>query len=51
MFSKMKHHLRRRRAVLEEDVQHFGRQEFYSNILKSPLLDRHVIHVPKLVLT
>jgi len=50
-FSKMKHHLRGRRAVLEGDVHSLGRQEFYSNVLKSPLLDRHVMHVLKLVLT
>jgi len=47
----MKHHFCGRRAVLEGDVQPLGRQEFYSNVLKSPLLDRHVIHVSKLVLT
>ena len=40
-----------RRAVLEGDVQLFGRQEFYSVVLISPLFDRHVIHVSKLVLT
>jgi len=51
IFPKMKHHFCGRRAVLEGDVQPLGRQEFYSNILKSALLDRHVINVSKLVLT
>jgi len=36
----MKHHLRGRRAVLEGDVQLFGRQEFISNVPKSMLLDK-----------
>ena len=47
----MKHHFCGRRAVLEGDVQTLGRQEFYSDILKSALLDRHKVHVLKLVLT
>jgi len=40
----MKHHFRERRAVLEGYVQPLGRQKFYSNVLKSALLDRHLIH-------
>jgi len=47
----MKHIRRGRRAVLEGDVQAFGRQEFYSDILKSALFDKHVIHGLKFVLT
>ena len=31
----MKHHFCARSAVLKGDVQHLGRLEFYSNILKS----------------
>jgi len=46
----MKHHPRERRTVLERDVQPLGRQEFYSNFLKSALIDRHVLHFLKLVL-
>ena len=44
IFAKMKHHFRR------HSVQTLGRQEVYSNFLKSALLHRHVLHVPKLVL-
>jgi len=51
IFPKMKHHFSVRRAVLEGDVQTLCRQEFYSDVLKSALLDRHVIHLSKLVLT
>jgi len=46
----MKYHFCGCRAVLEEDMQPFGRQELDSNVLKSPLLERHIIHVTKLVL-
>ena len=45
------HHFCVRRAVLEGDVQTLCHQEFYSDFLKSSLLDRHVIHLSKLVLT
>jgi len=51
IFPKMKNHFCGRRAVLEGDVQTLCRQEFYSDVLKSALVDRHVIHVSKLVLT
>ena len=37
-------------AVRKGDVQTFGRQELDSDVLKSVLLHRHVLHVPKLVL-
>jgi len=47
----MKEHFCGRRAVLEGDVHPLVHQEFYSIVLKSPLLDRHVIRVSKLVLT
>jgi len=50
ILAKMKHHFRRHSAVLEGDVQTLGRQELDSNVLKSALLHRHVLHVPKLVL-
>jgi len=46
----MKHNICGRRAPLEGDVQHLGRQELDSNILKSRLLDRHITRVSKLVL-
>jgi len=48
---KIKHHLCRRRDVLEGNVQPLGRQELESKVPKPPLLDRHIIHVSKLVLT
>ena len=51
ILAKMKHHFRRHSAVPKGDVQTFGRQELDSNVLKSALLDRHVLHVLKLVLT
>jgi len=47
----MKHYFRGHGAVREGDVQTFGRQEFDPNIVESALLHRHVLHVPKLVLT
>jgi len=40
-----------RRAVLEGNVQNLGRQEIYSDVLKSALLFRYVIHALKFVLT
>jgi len=46
----MKHHFRRHSAVLEGEVQNFGRQELDLNVLKSALLHSHVLHGPKLVL-
>ena len=51
ILTKMKHHFCVRCAVLEGDVQPLGRQELDSNVLKSPLLDRHIIHVSNIVLT
>jgi len=50
IFPKMKHHLRGRCAVLEGDLQPLGHHELDSNVLKTPLLYRHTIHVSKLVL-
>jgi len=47
----MKHYYRGHGAVRKGDVQTFVRQEFDSNVLESALLHRHVLHVPKLVLT
>jgi len=44
------HHFCVCRAVLEGDIQPLGRHELDSNILKFPLLYRHIIHVTKLVL-
>jgi len=43
---KMKHHVRRHSAVLKRVVQSLG-QELDSNVLKSALLHRLVLHVPK----
>jgi len=51
ILAKMKHHICGRRAVLERDVQTLRRQEIDSNVLKSPLLDGHIMHVSKMVLT
>ena len=47
----MKHHFYGRRALLQGDVQLLGRQEFYSDVLKSAQLYRHIVHVSKHVLT
>ena len=47
----MKHYSRGHSAVRKGDVQTFGREEFDSNVLESAVLNRHVLHVPKLVLT
>jgi len=51
ILAKMKHHFRRHSAVPKGDVQTFSHQELPSNILKSALLNWHVLHVLKLVLT
>jgi len=51
IFAKMKHKFRRHRAVPKRDVETLGRQDLDSNVQKSALLHRHVLHVPKLVLT
>jgi len=50
ILAKMKHNFRRHSAVLKGDVQNFFRQELHSNVLKSALLNRYVLHVPKLLL-
>ena len=47
----MKHHFCGRRAILEGDLQPLRRQELDSNFLISPLLDGHILHFSKLVLT
>jgi len=47
----MKHNFRGQCAVRKLDVQSLGRQELNTNVLKSTLFHRHVLHVPKLVLT
>ena len=47
----MKNYFRGHGAVREGDVQTLGREEFDPNVLESALLQRHVLHVPKLVLT
>jgi len=46
----MKHQSCGHSAVIKGDLQTFGRQELDSNVLKSALLHRHVLHVSKLVL-
>ena len=51
ILAEMKHYFRGHGAVRAGDVQTFGHQEFDSNVLKSALLHRHVLHDPKLVLT
>jgi len=50
ILAKIKHYFRGHSAVRKGDVRTFGHQELDSNILKSALLHRHVLHVPKLVL-
>ena len=50
ILAKIKHYFRGHSAVRKGDVQNFGRQELDSNVLKSALLHRYVLHVPKLVL-
>jgi hypothetical protein len=47
----MKHYLRGRYAIVEADVQTFRRQKLDSDVLKSPLLNGHVMHVLKLAVT
>jgi len=51
ILAKMKYQSCGHSAVLKGDVQTLGRQELDSNVLISALLHRHVLHVPKLVLT
>ena len=51
ILTKMKHHFCGRRAILEGHVQPLRRQELDSNVLKYALLDGHIIHCSKLVLT
>jgi len=51
IFSKMNHHFCACRALLERDVQTFGRQELDANVLKYALLDGYKMHNSKLVLT
>ena len=48
--AKIKHHFRRHSAVLKGDVQTLGRQQLDSNVLKSSLIHRNVLHVLNLVL-
>jgi len=50
IFAIMKYNLCGRRAVLERDVQAQRRQELDSDVLKFPLLDWHLMKVPKLLL-
>jgi len=51
IFPKIKHQICGSRAVLEVDVQPLRHQELDPNFLKLPMLDRHIIHVSKHVLT
>jgi len=51
ILEKMKHQIRRHSVVVKWDVQILGHQKLDSNVLKSALLHRHVLHVLKLVLT
>jgi len=50
ILAKMKHHSFGHSAVRKGDVQNLGRQELDSNVLKSAVLHRHVLLVPKLLL-
>jgi len=43
--------LRGRHAVLKGGVQTLRREELVLYVLISPLIDWHVLHIPKLVLT
>jgi hypothetical protein len=47
----MKHYLRGRYAIIEGDVQTIRRQKLNSDVLESPLLHGHVMHVLKLAMT
>ena len=47
----MKNHFCGRRSALEGEVQPLSRQELDKDVLKFPLLNGHIIHVSKLVLT
>jgi len=47
----MEHHFRGHHAVRKGDVQTLARQERDLNVLKSALLHRFVLQVPKLVVT
>jgi len=47
----MKHQICGIRAVLEWVAQSLRRQELDSDVLKSPLLGGHILHVMKIVLT
>jgi len=51
ILAKMKRYTSGHRVVRKRDVLTLDRHEIDSNILKSTLLHRHVLHVPKLVLT
>jgi len=51
ILAKMKHHICGGLGAIEGDVQPLRRQELDSNVLKSPLLDGHIMHVSPLVLT
>ena len=51
ILAEMKNYFRGHGADREGDVQTFGREEFEPNVLESALLHRHVLPVPKLVLT
>ena len=50
ILAKMKQHIWGHSAVLKWDVPTLCPQEFHSNVLKSALLQRHVLHVLKLML-
>jgi len=50
ILAKINHHSCGHSAVRKGDVQTLGREELESNVLKSALLHRHVLYVPKLVL-
>jgi len=51
ILAKMKHNSCGHNAVHKGDVSTLGRQVLDSNVLKSAQLHRHVLHVPKLLLT
>jgi len=50
ILAKMNHHSCGHSAIRKGDVQTLGRQELDSNVLKLALVNRHVLHFPKLLL-
>ena len=50
ILANMKHHIYGSRAILEGDVQPFEREELDPNGMNLPLLNGHILDVPKLLM-